>query len=88
MDDKYTIDFSRLATFEAIKATVLMFLRGKSGTVVYTIQEARPADRPVSRRHCLDPAKPIDDHAEMIAYDLANNFANRPRYTAATLEIK
>jgi hypothetical protein len=87
--DKFTIDFSKLATFEAIKATVLMFLRGKSGTVIYVIQEAGPAGSPVSRRHYLDPTKMLDEHAGMIAEDLANNFANsRPRYTGATLEIR
>jgi hypothetical protein len=91
--NKYTIYFSELKTFEVIKKTVLMFLTGKSGTVVYVIQEAGSASSPVSRRHYLDPTKTLDDHASAIASDLADNFVNRVSragalYTAATLEIE
>ena len=46
------------------------------------------ASTSISRRHFLDPTKTIDDHAVVIAFDLANNIATKvPRYTATTLEI-
>ena len=89
-----TIDFSKLATLDAIKAEILTFLKDnmvESGTVFYEIQESGNGGSPVKRMHyIMDPAPTLETHAGMSASDLAD-FAtggNRRLYSGATLEIQ
>ena len=49
-----TIDFSKLATLDAIKAEILTFLKDnmvQSGTVFYEIQKSGKGGSPVKRMH-------------------------------------
>jgi hypothetical protein len=89
-----TIDFSKLATLDAIKAEILTFLKDnmvESGTVFYEVQESGKGGSPVKRMHyIMDPAPTLDAHAGMIAADLAE-FAEGGSgrlYCGATLEIQ
>ena len=90
---RLTIDFSKFATLDAIKAEILTFLKDnmvQSGTVFYEIQESSKDGSPVKRMHyIMDPTPTLDAHAGMIAADLAD-FAmggSARLYSGATLEI-
>ena len=53
-----TIDFSKLATLDAIEAEILTFLKDnmvQSGTVFYEIQESGKGGSPVKRMHHHGP---------------------------------
>ena len=88
------IDFSKIATLDAIKAEILTFLKDnmvQSGTVFYEIQESGKGGSPVKRMHyIMDPAPTLDTHAGMIAADLADfaTGSNGRLYSGATLEIQ
>lgn len=89
-----TIDFSKLATLDAIKAEILTFLKDnmvQAGTVFYEIQGSGKGDSPVKRMHyIMDPAPTLDTHAGMIAAalaDFATGWDGR-LYSGATLEIQ
>ncbi len=89
-----TIDFSKLATLDAIKAEILTFLKHNmidAGTVFYEIQASGKVGSPVKRMHyIMDPAPTLDTHAGMIAADLADfaTGADGRLYSGATLEIQ
>jgi hypothetical protein len=61
---QFTIDFSKLATLDAIKAEILTFLKDnmvESGTVFYEIQDSGKGGSPVKRMHyIMDPAPTLD----------------------------